>query len=69
MIRVAEIQGRSHVFTLKDGSTMRLMSRSHKDLEEDMVSDDIRIAEERGYIYTTKLADSPKKSEKVKGGE
>lgn len=64
MIRVVEIQGRSHVFKLKDGSTLRLMSRSYKDLEDSNISDDIRVAEKRGYVYTTKLAESPKKSEK-----
>ena len=51
MAKIFEIQGRPHIFTLKDGTTLRLMPRQEIEVEDKNISEGMKIANERGYIY------------------
>ena len=51
MSKMIEISGRSHVFTLKDGSTFRIGARQSKDFDIAKKSDMIDLAIKKGLIY------------------
>ena len=52
-MKVTELQGRAHVFTLKNGKTFRILSRQTKEIAESNVSDEMRLAEKMGLILFT----------------
>lgn len=52
-MKVTELQGRAHVFTLKNGKTFRILSRQTKEIAESSVSDEMRLAETMGLILIT----------------
>ena len=42
--------GNAHVFTLKDGSTLRIFSRETKEIKKSLVSKELEIAQDMGLI-------------------
>lgn len=56
MTKMVEISGRSHVFTLKDGTTFRIGSRQSVPFDTSKVSDEIERAIDRGLVYITEVA-------------
>lgn len=50
MIKVTELQGRAQVFTLKDGTPLRIFSRKVKRVAENNISNEMRIAVNMGLI-------------------
>ena len=79
---ITEKQGKAQVFTLKDGSTLRILSRQTKEVKESNISNEIRIAERMGLILldapapkavvtkaVTKEEDTSKATNKNSGGK
>lgn len=65
MFKMVEISGRSHVFTLKDGSTFRIGARKSVPFDVSKMSADIERAIDRGLVYVTEVPSSqPKESNK-----
>lgn len=60
-MKVTELQGRAHVFTLKNGKTFRILSRQTKEVAESNVSNEMRIAEKMGLILITEIVSKNKK--------
>ena len=60
-MKVTELQGRAHVFTLKNGKTFRILSRQTKEIAESNVSNEMRIAEKMGLIIITDVVPKNKK--------
>lgn len=52
-MKVTELQGRAHVFNLKNGKTFRIRARESKEIAESNVSNEMRIAEKMGLILIT----------------
>lgn len=52
-MKITELKGNAHVFTLKDGKTFRIFAREVKDVKEEDVSKEMRIAEKMGLIAIT----------------
>lgn len=67
MTRVVETKGRSHVFTLKDGSVMRLQARASQTIDDSLVSESLKEAEKRGIIYMVTSVEKMKTPENVSG--
>ena len=65
MVKIVELAGMSHVFTLKDGSTFRLMSHSSKDVKSSLLTEEFSIAEKRGIILIVRYSDVKKPVEPV----
>ena len=59
---ITEIKGKSQVFTLKDGSTLRLLAREEKKISEELISEELLIAESMQLVLMTKdsVAEVPK---------
>ena len=71
MVRITELIGRPHTFTLKDGNTFRIFARKTKDISESKISDEMRRAEVKGLILITAIAEEEevsKTSNKKSGG-
>lgn len=64
---VTELKGKSQVFTLKDGTTLRIFAHETKKVAESNISNELRIAETMGLILLTK-EESTKKTNKKLGG-
>lgn len=52
-MKITEIKGRPIVFTLKDGTTLRIFARDTKEVAESNISNEMRIAEKMGLIRMT----------------
>lgn len=50
MIKVIELKGKSHVFTLSNGKTFRIFSNQRVDIQSSLVSEEMRLAESMGII-------------------
>lgn len=68
-MKITELVGRPHVFTMKDGKTLRIFSRETKEVSESNISDEIKVAESMGLVLLTKTTDSevPKTTKKSGG--
>ena len=64
---ITELKGKSQVFTLKDGSTLRIFARETKKVADSNISNELRIAGNMGLILLTK-EESTKKTNKKLGG-
>ena len=65
-MRVTELKGKSQVFTLKDGKTLRILARETKKVADSNISNELKIAESMGLILLTK--DSTKVPSTKKSG-
>lgn len=61
-MKITEIKGNSHVFTLKDKTTFRIFARETKEVDKTLVSEEMERAEKMGLILMTP---APPKEEKV----
>lgn len=68
MFKVTELQGRSQIFTLKDGTSFRILSRESKNISKDNVSNEIRIAVKMGLISLVPVDIEVPKTIKKSGG-
>lgn len=66
-MKITELKGNSHVFTLKDGSTLRIFARETKKISESNISNELRIAETMGLVLLTKEPSVPKTNKKLGG--
>lgn len=67
MLKIIELKGKSQVFTLKDGTTLRIFAHENKTLAEGNISDELRIAKSMGLILMTKDSKVPKHTKKSGG--
>jgi uncharacterized protein YehS (DUF1456 family) len=49
-VKITELKGVSLVLTQTDNKTFRLMARGSKDIEEKLISEEFKQAQEKGYI-------------------
>lgn len=52
-MKVTDIRGAIQVFTLKDGSTLRVFARKSKEVKDSLISDEILRAEKMGIVLLT----------------
>lgn len=57
-MRITELRGKSHVFTLKDKSTLRILAYESVEVANGKISEEMKVAESMGLILMTKK--SPK---------
>ena len=67
-MKITELKGKSQVFTLKDGKTLRIFARETKKISESNISEELRIAESMGLILLTKDSTEVPKNNKKSGG-
>lgn len=67
-MKIIELKGKSQVFTLKDGKTLRIFARQSKDVAESNISNELRIAERMGLVLITKDSTEIPKNNKKLGG-
>ena len=65
-MRITELKGKSQVFTLKDGKTLRLFAHDTKKIADSKISTELKIAESMGLVLLTK--DSVKVPNEKSGG-
>ena len=53
-MKIIELKGKPHVFTLKDGKTFRIFARETKTIPDSNVSNELRLAETLGLILLSK---------------
>lgn len=66
-MKITELKGKSHAFTLKDGSTLRIFARETKTIAEKNISNELRIAETMGLILLAEESNVPKTNKKTGG--
>ena len=66
-MKIIELKGKSQVFTLKDGKTLRIFARETKTIAESNISPELRIAETMGLVLLAKETEVPKTSKKSGG--
>lgn len=57
-MRVVELKGTSHVYTLKDGSTFRIFARKTADVDDNLISDEMLRAEKLRILRFIKSSKS-----------
>ena len=67
-MKIIELKGKSHVFTLKNGKTLRILARQMKEVAESNISDELRIAESMGLVSLIKDSVVVPKNNKKSGG-
>lgn len=66
-MKIIELKGKSHVFTLKNGKTLRIFARQSKDVADGNISDELKIAESMGLILLIKDSVEVPKNKKSGG--
>lgn len=56
---VTELKGKSQVFTLLGGKTLRILAHESKKIADKSISDELRIAESMGLVLLTKDSKVP----------
>lgn len=64
MVKLNEVKGNYIVFTLADGTTLRLLPFAEATIKKELVSDNVRDAVVLGYVHLTEITSTPK----TKGG-
>ncbi len=67
MAKIVELCGASHVFTLQNGSTLRIMSHKTKTVRDSLISDEMRRAESMKIISIINTADTSADTKKKEG--
>lgn len=55
-MRIVELRGASHVYTLNDGSTFRILAHSTVEIADELISDEMRRAEKLRILRFIKKA-------------
>lgn len=50
---ITELKGKAHVFTMKNGKTLRIFARDSQEVAEECISNEMIIAEKMGLIMMT----------------
>lgn len=66
-MKIIELKGKSQVFTLKDGSTLRILARQEKNVTDSNISNELKIAENMGLVMLTKDSTEVPKNKKSGG--
>lgn len=66
-MKIIELKGKSHVFTLKDGKTLRIFAHQTTEIDESNVSDELKIAVSMGLILLVKDSVAVPKNKKSGG--
>ena len=66
-MKIVELKGKSHTFTLKDGNTLRIFARETKTIADSNISNELRIAETMGLILLKKESKVSKTNKKTGG--
>lgn len=67
MVKITEVKGNPTVFTLTDGSTLRLRPYASKEIKDSLVSAEVNRAAEGGYVRLNTVKNS--KTETKTGGD
>jgi len=67
-MKITELKGKSHVFTLKDGNTFRIFAHETKKVADSNISNELKIAENMGLILLAKDYTELPKNNKKSGG-
>ena len=67
-MKITELKGKAQVFTLKDGSTLRIFANQTKEIAKKSISENLKIAEEMGLILITENDVKEEVSKTKKGG-
>ena len=67
-MKIIELKGKSQVFTLKNGKTLRIFARQTKEISESNISEGLKIAESMGLILLVKDSKEVPKNTKKSGG-
>jgi hypothetical protein len=67
-MKITELKGKSHVFTLKDGKTLRIFAHDTKKIADSKVSNELKIAESMGLILLMEDSTEVPKTNKKSGG-
>lgn len=59
-MKITELRGGAHVFTLKDGKTLRVFPYSQCEVKDNLISKDLENAVSLGLILMTKLVNKKK---------
>ena len=66
-MKITELKGKPHTFTLKDGNTLRIFARETKTIADNNISNELRLAETMGLILLAKESIVPKPNKKTGG--
>lgn len=66
MVKVTEVKGYPCVFTLKDGTTLRVRPYASKEIKDSLISDEVNRAVASGYVRLSTVKNS--KTETKTGG-
>ena len=68
-MKIIELKGKSQVFTLKNGKTLRILAHQEKEIAEANISENIKIAESMGLVLLIKDSNKevPKSNKKLGG--
>ena len=66
-MKITELKGKPHTFTLKNGDTFRILARETKTIAESNISNELRIAETMGLILLAKESVVHKTNKKTGG--
>lgn len=67
-MKILELKGKSQVFTLKDGKTLRIFARGTKKIADSNVSNELIIAESMGLVSLIKDSTVVPNNNKKSGG-
>lgn len=66
-MKIFELKGKSQVFNLKDGTTLRIRSHQEKKIADSNVSNELHIAESMGLVKLIKDSVEVPKNKKSGG--
>lgn len=66
-MKIIELKGKSQVFTLKDGKTLRVLAHQEKKVADSNISNELKIAESMGLVLLTKDSTEVPKNKKSGG--
>ena len=66
-MKIIELKGKYHVFTLKNGNTLRILAHQTREVADSNISDELKIAESMGLILLVKDSEEVPKNKKSGG--
>ena len=67
-MKIIELKGKSQVFTLKNGKTLRILARETKQVADSNISEELHIAKSMGLVSLIKDSTEVPKNNKKSGG-
>lgn len=66
-MKIIELKGKSQVFTLKNGNTLRVFAHQEKKVSDSNISNELKIAESMGLVKLIKDSTEVPKNKKSGG--